>query len=418
MPIYSSNNQASGLPDATQSGQNKEPSSLKAQPMSLCNLGLGKGGLTKNPPMGQCTQQVRGLANTLLSSGSRMMQLAQLMLPNKGFDYAAQIQKSNEIQARAERMGYKGPQRLFDLIDAERPVLHRIVQPKTNAKLVLADYYRCKYKVHTYIDTGEPDPEECLDWIRRILNKHPNQAVGVVLFEDKPWRKAAPAEHVDLYAGHCTPMVFKYDENGLSCVNLDPVRKAALMPFELREYFTTRLGLPLRMLTASSVRQLDWYSCHTNAMVLLKDCLRHIKGKSDALSFFLEHDPEAAEDLLRFGRTTAHLPSPLHKATQIDKAITFDRCHGLDSIRPYYQKDKSTGANTLATQRARYDRTHQAQGSVDIFQPKTVKFNHYLNVKAYHHAETVLKRLEELGTAEAREAYLKKLKERNEAREE
>lgn len=368
-----------------------------------------------------CTQQVQGLARTLIRTGSRMAQLVQLMLPTQGFDYKAQVRKSEELQSRAERMGFKGAERLFDVIDAERPVPQRIIQPKTNAKLVLADHYRHKYGIEIYVDPGDPDLENSLDWVRRVLNKNANRAVGFVFFQDRDWRNGIHGEmaheHINLYSGHCTPMLFKFRDGEVACINLDPVRKAVFQPFQMKDYFIDRLSMNLRMLTAHSIRQADWYSCHTHAMVLLKDGLRHVQDRDDLLSWFGEHDPEAEQQLALFGRATCHLPSPLHKSTQIEKSIAFDECSRLDFIRPEGQKEKPSGGNTLAEHRSKFDITHSKAGWADIFQGSTVRFNHYLNLKAYHQADTVLRRLEGLQNAKARHTYLEALKLRNAAQE-
>lgn len=279
------------------------------------------------------------------------------------------------------------------------PAYTEILKPGHIAKLVLAKLYHTKNDVQIYIQKDPQTTEDLSQLIAKKIEQHEDEPFGLVLFRPpKHFLRKEEKTYAD-YEGHVTPVIVQKTSDGYDMINLD---SAGQFNGQLQRVAQSerKVGQEVRQLLLQKPRQADLYSCHTDAVQVLKDAL--IEHQFHAGNMFDRYATKFADKASHFKEINGYLmdlPPFLQKTSQRSSALKVSSYspESLSSTRvPSKNQDKST---TIAQHRDRFlaeiDDSHQ--------------INSFLLVKGYRNAFKVLEELEKLPTPKDRADYYQTL---------
>jgi hypothetical protein len=284
-----------------------------------------------------------------------------------------------------------------------------IARPGHAAKLVVADLYRKKYGVQILI---QKDPIDDARQLARLLlhkvNAANGKALGFVLHANRCNANAQPlSDNSRDYRGHVLPVIAQRSANGIEIINLNSVRETAS---ELEDALCSiqGSGLEVKVLKLNiPQRQADGYSCHTDALQVLKDALiSQTRTRKSLHNDYLEKygipthlcgQLDAADEFLstRF----INMPPHLQKTVQRSQALASSRMTFKEAMATQVPSWGHRKKQTLGEHRQRYSALIPSTG-------KTV--NHFLLFKGYRNAFKVLGQLESLQNMALRKQYLQR----------
>lgn len=362
-------------------------------------------------------QAVRSIAENSRAE-KRLQAYTALLLNETGVDKLQARQSLGQLLNRMRALGYDGNEHQNNHLirGADLGVFSM-----GRLQLVLADYYEVKYGVKIFLHLGSSYVIPALEWVYHKLLAHPGQALGFVFHSNRYSRdiesfgasySTRVRDSMLTETTHQTPLVFVLVGGQVQSLELDSIGGRAFRESEIHDFFHARTGRKPSIYFQTAFRQSDRYSCHTEAMVVLKNVLLRVNAQEtahladafqllmDDISLADEAPPSSIEpsteaaDLTPKGAEVKVHPSLLKTAQRV-KALGDLNLANMQLLNP--QKSDHT---TLGQHRARFDR---------FTPPCTQPRNHYLFVKGHHVADTALKILETLPDFQSREAYLNAL---------
>lgn len=323
------------------------------------------------------------------------------LLDDHGLSLSAQNEFKKQLVLRSRALGYSKENPLFvfsnNRVQTATISLQEgdplIAKPLDDAKLVLADLYQKKYGIRIVIETCPLNKKQLANKIKQECLQAKGKPVGLILqtTELGQVKGTGPAE--GNYCGHVTPIVVQQRGKLINVISLDSVLKpnSALIKAMLR---LSHQNINVRMITLNSARQADHYSCHTDALQILKDLLTQNENSSESIL-----DDLSARYLTETDQTTSainllkiDLPPFLQKVNQ--RAESLGACG--------HERIQAGKCQTVEQHWQRYSR-HPWENSGKLQ-------NYFLAVKAFHNANKVLNRLESFDNEHARQDYLANLR--------
>ncbi len=361
----------------------------------------------------QPRKQFRPAIGTISASET----LRQHLLKGNAFCTQSQEQLVQKIEARSATVEVDNNNPLFTFPNLEDvtnlpPALVNmgpIARPGHAAKLVVADLYRKKYGVQILV---QKDPIADAGQLARLLldkvNAANGKAVGFVLHANRSNAKEFPLpDNSRDYLGHVLPVIAQRSAKGIEIVNLDSVKETA-SELEDALCIIQGSGLEVKALKLNiPQRQADGYSCHTDALQVLKDALiSQTRTRKSLHNNYLKMygiparlcgQLDAADEFLstRF----INMPPHLQKTVQRSQALASSRMTFKETMATQVPSWGHRKKQTLGEHRQRYSAIIPTSG-------KTV--NHFLLFKGYRNALKVLEQLESYQNKALRKQYLQR----------
>lgn len=337
------------------------------------------------------------------SNGTKAVVDTQI-IQNQRLSHESIASAKQTLQTRALPLeAHFGEQALFHFnsVKLTKHVQHgtttytEILKPGHVAKLVLAHLYRTKNDVQIYIQKNDQSAEDLGNLITKKIEQHKEEPFGLVLFCRPLGAYIDPDQAPQDYEGHVTPVIIQKTAKGFDVINLDSVgdfNSKLVGAIVLQR----NAGKNIRQLWLQEPRQADRYSCHTDAIQILKDSM--IEHQFHDGNLFDRYFINFADRNSRFEESNDYLidlPPFLQKTSQRSSALKVSSYtpESLSST-PVPGKNQRKG-KTVAEHRDRFlthvDDAHQ--------------INSFLLVKGYRNAFKVLEQLEKKSTAEAKAKY-------------
>ncbi|HEX5484822.1 MAG TPA: hypothetical protein VFX23_02380 [Limnobacter sp.] len=162
---------------------------------------------------------------------------------------------------------------LITCFEETKPVRYQVLQPGDEAKVWLAARYKQKFDIDLFVETATLTPEAMSQLIRDNLNKGSSRPTGLVM-QSHAHRlsPSTPLQYNNDYTGHVSPVIIQKTSNGFDLICLDSVSQPDTRIFQCCLEFA-KSGEIIRTLLCNEVRQADGYSCHTDALQVLKDIM-------------------------------------------------------------------------------------------------------------------------------------------------
>lgn len=300
------------------------------------------------------------LARLTSNTKPELRDIRALLITGNTVSSAALLALNASIQLRANQLQ---AERYFSFSPESKPVDHYIIQPMDDAKKILAEIYREKYGIDLFVETITLELKELTELLKQKLDQPGNAPVGLILHS--PPNKIGTmnfAETVGNYAGHVTPFIVQKTPTGFDIMCLDSVAQPDWRIFKCCEFLANE-GYEIRTVRTNTIRQTDGYSCHTDALQILKDLLLDYKSCQCNLL-----------DMLNPGSIT--MPSTLNPvAPTLQQPLALDHCKALEKTT---QRGQPKTINTKYM--ARFD------SAPDTALPR----NQFLLLKGYYNALKVL----------------------------
>lgn len=333
------------------------------------------------------------------------------LLDDHGPSLSAQNEFKKQLVSRSRALGYNKENPLFvfsnNRVQSEGNALEEgdplIAKPLDDAKLVLADLYQKKYGIRIVVETHQMSKEQLARKIRQECMQAKGSPVGLVLQTTLPGQAKNTGLPESNYSGHVTPIVIQQSGKAINVVSLDSVLNpnSALITAMLR---LSQQKVNVRMLTLNKARQADHFSCHTDAMQILKDLLTQNQHSNESIlddlstHYVTENDQTtSAINLLKID-----LPPFLQKVNQRVNSPGTVNYHNTELLQTRLTPSQPGKYQTIGQHWQRYSR-HPWEDPGKLH-------NHFLTVKAFHNANKILNHLESFENARARKEYLKVLR--------
>lgn len=337
--------------------------------------------------------------------------ISDWLLGDHGPSISAQNEFKKQLVLRSRALGYSKENPLFvfsnNRVQTATLSLQEgdplITKPLDDAKLVLADLYQKKYGIRIVIETCQLNQKQLANKIKQECLRAKGNPVGLILQTTELGQAKGAELPEGNYCGHVTPIVVQQRGKLINVISLDSVLKpnSALIKAMLR---LSHQNINVRMLTLNKARQADHYSCHTDALQILKDLLVQHQYSSESIlddlsaSYLTEEDQTtSAIDLLKID-----LPPFLQKVNQRAEASGSANYSQAQLMQTRLSPTQPGKPQTVEQHWQRYSRPPWEN-------PGELR-NHFLAVKAFHNANKVLNRLESFENERARQEYLANLR--------
>lgn len=343
--------------------------------------------------------------------------LRQQLFRGNSFCTKSQTQIKQDIEAQSKIVEIDKDNPLFTFPNLEGvtnlpPALvdmGPVARPGHAAKLIVADLYRKKYGIQIWVQKDPiDDAEQLAQLMLDKVNAANGKALGFVLHSNHSAENEYPLQDNSRdYLHHVLPVIAQQSAKGIEIVNLDILKKTSSR-LEDALCIIQDSGLEVEVIKLNiPQRQADGYSCHTDALQVLKDTLinTHKAGKSIRKNFLKNHgiparlcgQLDAADDYLstRF----INMPPHLQKTVQRSQAIASSRMSFKETMATQLASRGLSKKQTLGEHRQRYSAIIPTTG-------KTV--NHFLLFKGYRNAFKVLAQLESCQNKVLRAQYLQR----------
>lgn len=361
--------------------------------------------------------------------------LRQSLFHEGSLSVAAQLQIRNEILERSAALGESPQNPFFSFRHIQLPGFNTevdgnrvfVTSPNHMAKLVLANLYEKKYGIQILVQKHALNEKQLMVLLMEKLAESNGQPLGLVLQPqklDSLLRKAKHSLDKDSvvpalqeirppatkdYEDHVAPVIVQSSSLGFDVINLDFLEdRNFTMISALQGLRSAGVGIR-RMELHVPQRQADLYSCHTDAMQVLKDALQTHQQTGGNLyqHYWNQHgiktfNPTPGDFIDAY---PIDLPPQLYKGVQRSKA--------MEPVTRSIQDAMSTTAPSSNPNKQQTIAQHRNRFSVSVAE-KSKAMNHFLVFKAYRNALKVLDKLESFSGTQAREAYLETIKTRHE----
>lgn len=318
-----------------------------------------------------------------------------------------------EIEDKSVALGATEENPLFTYLDVTLPTSEgdrfvKQIKPGHTAKLVLADYYEKKYGIKIHVqDKDLADAVEVGHLLLEKANAGNGEPVGLLLHRPRGKKTPTSPKGPD-YVAHVTPFLIQKTPNGFDLIDLNIGPYSYVTAYKAA-YLLQEAGHEIRILTVGEPsRQADAFSCHTDAMQVLKDALVEHQTRGGNLSehYWTNYRVDQHLTARNPGTFTAaiELPESLYKVVQHSKALQSTRLspHQVLAVKtPSTNPDKQ---QTVGAHRKRFSSIKNKEGGV---------MNNFLTFKAYKNAMLVLDQLNSFSNAQARNEYIEHLRVKN-----
>lgn len=302
-----------------------------------------------------------------------------------------------------------------------------VTSPNHLAKLVLANLYQNKYGLQILVQKHTLNEEELMRLLMGKLAESNGQPLGLVLhpqkldrllrnvrhsedkdFMDPALQETRPAATRD-YEDHVAPLIVQSSSLGFDVINLDFLEdRNFTMIGALHSLRAAGVGIR-RMELHVPERQADLYSCHTDAMQILKDALLSHQQTGGNLyqHYWKQHGIKTftptPDDFI--DAYPIDLPPQLYKGVQRSRAMKPVTCSIQEAMSTTAPSSKPNKQQTIGQHRDRFSVSMKGNEK---------PMNHFLVFKAYRNALKVLDKLESFSSPQARQDYLESIKTRHE----
>ncbi|BET24898.1 hypothetical protein EV673_3042 [Limnobacter thiooxidans] len=286
-----------------------------------------------------------------------------------------------------------------------------VTKPGHVAKLVLADLYQNKYGISIRVQHHAIEEETHLaDLLLKNVATAKGNPVGLILQPQKLSHLRHAIKHAadQDYMDHVSPVIVQGTENGLDLIDLDMNEPSNFKLTNALQYLKKQ-GYTIRKMELNiPERQSDLYSCHTDAVQILKDALVQYKNTGGNLydSYWREHGisdfkPSPGEYI---DPRPIELPPHLQKTVQRSAAMVSTRMSLQQTLGSLAPSATSSKSQTVGQHRERFS-----------FYPEidSRPVNNFLVFKAYRNAFKVLSHLESFPGKAERMQYLQDLQKKN-----
>lgn len=358
------------------------------------------------------------------SSTSPSELLRQQLFPGNCISHTAQQDLEVEIGGRALDLELLDTNPLFTFADlkdaASTPAgivnMGAVARPGHIAKLVLADLYEKKYGIKIHIQKRHIDRAEHLaDLLLRKLDKSRQMPVGLVLhsnripmFRDPNFSQQLFRSPEQDHHDHVLPVIVQATRNGIDVINLDVLAKSSCLLADALCLLKNTGMKVRRMAPLIAARQADGYSCHTDALQILKDAMLAHKARGGSLyQQYWKHFgvtgktpiyQESANDFIP--TSYIDLPPHLHKPVQRSQALISNRASDRKRPPAIAPSANAQKKQTIAEHRQRFSVYSEQLGK---------PVNNFLLFKGYRNAIKVIERLEEFPDLLSRERYIQSI---------
>lgn len=364
-------------------------------------------------------QDAKQSANPTSEPGpSDSERLRQELIQAGDLSIAAQNRMRLHIETLSRRLAGFLPNPLFtfpDLTSAHSAVPHlwsvgAIARPGHLAKLVLADLYSEKYGIRIHVQKDScHSARELAEMLLQKTISNQGKPVGFVLHSD--CKRPLPGTDVRSgqdYLHHVIPLTLQKTGTTIEAINLDVLSKTSSQLLDALSLIRNE-GLNVKVLKLNvPQRQADGYSCHTDAMQVLKDALlAHKQTRKSLLASYLKYygvaqqttaDESSIDNFI--STRQINLPPHLQKTVQRSKAMLSTRLTLQKTLSARLASANPQKRQTLEEHRKRY-----TAWAITTNKP----MNHFLLFKGYRNASKVLAQLERFPSPSARHHYLEQL---------
>jgi hypothetical protein len=360
----------------------------------------------KIAPAHNLTSEIQPIPGT-----HQLRPITDWLLDDHGLSLSAQNELKKQLVLRSRALGYSKENPLFvftnNRAQSETVALREgdtlIAKPLDDAKLVLADSYHKKYGIRIVVEIHQMNKDDLARKIKQECLRAKGDPVGLILRTTELGQARSKGLPENNYSGHVTPIVVQRSGKMIHVISLDSAlnHNSELIKAMLH---LSRERNKVRMITLNSARQADHFSCHTDALQILKDLLVQHQHSSESIlenlsAHYLTEDDRttSAINLLKID-----LPPFLQKVNQRANSsgkVNYSRAQLMQTRLSPTQPGKP---QTVEQHWQRYSR-HPWENPGKLH-------NHFLAVKAFHNANKVLNRLESFDNERARKEYLMSLR--------
>lgn len=228
-----------------------------------------------------------------------------------------------------------GERKVWEIFrDEDQNKISKILQPRHDAKIILAKYYELKYGIKIVNLKTSKDLEKFQSFVNFKKDTAEAFKIGAILpgafFDDMP-------DISEL--SHCCPILFERMEGeSLTAINLDCISRLGSDQQAISSQIMSMADIKI---SPKNTNILDLNSCHTYAISILKDALR-IDGLKDKL--IADHSIGSFE--------YDNLPPELLKITQTQSSI-----ENIDLSQPIIRSNLSKDFVSVAERRERDSET-------------------------------------------------------------
>lgn len=323
-----------------------------------------------------------------------------------------QTQIRQEISGRAAALWEPANRPLFKFHTAMLPGLNQhgeqnfafVTKPGHVAKLVLADLYQKKYGIRIHVQRHAIEEETHFSGLLlETVSSAKGRPVGLILQPQKlsHLRHALKHSKEQDYLDHVSPVIVQATKQGLDVIDLDMNEPSNFKLTNTLQHLKKQ-GYTIRKMELNvPERQSDLYSCHTDAMQILKDALIE-HGKTGENLYDRYWSDHGVSD---FTPTTGdyidpypiELPPHLQKTVQRTAAMVSTRMFKQQGLNTFVPSANSRKNQTVGQHRERFS-----------FHPKDSmhSVNNFLVFKAYRNAFKVLDQLNSYSNLNARAEYI------------
>lgn len=354
--------------------------------------------------------------NKINPPGSQTERLRTRMFKNGSLSQKGQQQLLSEIKRQSQALGATKDNPMFTYRDdiqpkpslSGEPIPVTLVKPGHTAKLVLADLYEKKYGIKIHVQNKDLiDPAEISRLLLEKINAANGEPVGFVLHEPIRASNADSPTDPD-YLGHVMPFIMQKTPKGFDMIDLN-VGESLFAGLYRAAYNLNKSGQEIRHLVLERpVRQADTFSCHTDAMQVLKDALVAHKKVGGNLgehykNNYLKNPAITAWEPGKF-EYGLELPTELHKVVQNSKAMASTKLSADQVLATTTPSANPNKKQTVGQHRERFSTTAHRGGN---------PVNNFLMFKAYKNALKVLDQLNSFPDAQSRNQYLQTIQQKN-----
>ncbi|MCR2745085.1 hypothetical protein [Limnobacter parvus] len=333
------------------------------------------------------------------------------LLNDQGPSLSAQNELKKQLVLRSRLLGYEVENPLFvfanNRVQSETIALREgdplIAKPLDDAKLVLADLYQKKYGIRIVVETHPMNKVQLAKKIKQECLRAKGMPVGLILRTTSQGQGESMGPGQSNYAGHVTPIVIQQFEKVINVVSLDSTLNpnTTLLGAMLR---LSHQNMNIRMITLHKARQADHFSCHTDALQILKDLLVQQKSSSRCILDDLSAHHLADGDQITSAVNLLKIDLPLF-LQKVNQRAEWP-ANGNQNDAQWLQ------AHLSPTQPGKYQtiEQHWQRYSRQPWENAGKLHNHFLAVKAFHNANKVLNHLESFESKVSRDKYLAKLR--------
>ncbi|RZS38650.1 hypothetical protein EV673_3040 [Limnobacter thiooxidans] len=349
---------------------------------------------------------------------SQTKTLLQRMFINGRLSQEAQREMLSEIKQQASALGSTRANPMFTFLDTLLPgptasesyTPVTLIKPGHTAKLVLADLYEKKYGIKIHVQGKNlKNPDDIASVLLEKINAANGEPVGFVVHQP-PEEETTKSQNNSDYRGHVTPFILQKTPNGFDVIDLN-VGVSVFVELYRTFHSLNESGLQIRHLVLKQpARQADKFSCHTDALQVLKDALVAHKTVGGNLGehYWKNHLLTPTPNHTRWepGKLeyVLELPTVLHKVAQNSSAMKSTRLNPTQVLATRAPSANPAKKQTIGEHRERYSTVRD--------QNKT-PLNNFLTIKAYTNAFKVLDQLRSFPDARARNNYIQTIQAKN-----